>query len=142
MAHIAGWSIYIYAVECVYIAVKNFHANLDIQTYSSVITLPPLCFIFNIKFLFYLFIFHIGCINIQCNIYLFLLVYSIFRDGCFQLPCRATPGQRNVFSEMYMLTGPCWSWRDHADLICQCYISSIFIANSNLFVDMTCKNLK
>ena len=62
-----------------------------------------------------LFIFHIGCINIQCNIYLFLLVYSIFRDGCFQLPHRATPGQRDVFSEMYMLTGPGWSWRDHAD---------------------------
>ena len=35
------------------IAVKNFHANLDIQAYSSVITSPRL-FWFNIKFLFYL----------------------------------------------------------------------------------------
>ena len=63
----------------------------------------------------FLFIFHIGCINIQCNIYLFLFVYSIFRDGCFQLPHRATPEQQDVFSEMYILTGPGWSWRDHAD---------------------------
>ena len=110
-AYIAGWPIYIYAVECLYIAVQNFHANLDIQTYSSVITSPPFFLFLTLNFYSIIYFSH----RMQCNIYLFLLVYSILRDGCFQLPHRATPGQRDVFSEMYMLTGPGWSWRVHAD---------------------------
>ena len=46
VAHIAGWPRYIYAVECMYIAVQNFHANLDIQAYSSVSTSTRLICLF------------------------------------------------------------------------------------------------
>ena len=74
---------------------------------------------------------------------MYYLVYSIFRDGGFQLPHRAIPEQRDVFSEMYILTGLggiMLTGIDSSASVVWTDISSIFIATSNLFVDMTCKN--
>ena len=62
------------------------------------------CFGYNIKFLLYLYIFHI--IYNVIFIYVFLFIPSLEMAA---FPHRATPGQRDVFSEMYMLTGPGWS---------------------------------
>ena len=100
MAHITGWPIYIYVVECVYNS-SPFHANLDIQTYSSVITSPPFFFFFNI-ILFIYFSHRDALIYNVIFIYFFLFIPSLKMAA-------------SSFSEMYMLTGPGWSWRDHAD---------------------------
>ena len=75
------------------------------------------CFGFNIKFLFYLFIFHIGCINIATNvifIYFFLFIPSSeMAASSFHIE---QPQDNGMFSRRKnMLTGPGWSWRGHAD---------------------------